>query len=154
MELAGHVAVTTDQQRRADQVIWCLRGQQAGDLADERYLAFGPGWGRRGKGQLGESEADPVGKDGAQQGNGASVRRAAFAHQAQRGVADPQRVFPQSLTAGQQRRGGRVVAALIETLIVVAAIYAIVSAFVPLHYAWSPAALLPAALLVVTTVGY
>lgn len=49
---------------------------------------------------------------------------------------------------------GRVVAALIETLVVVAATYGIVSAFVPLHYAWSPAALVPAALLIVTGVGY
>ena len=45
---------------------------------------------------------------------------------------------------------GRVVAALIETLIVVAGIYGIVSLFVPLHYAWTAAALLPAALLIVT----
>ncbi len=49
---------------------------------------------------------------------------------------------------------GRVVAALIETLIVMAGIYSIVSAFVPLHYHWSPAALLPAALLIATGVGY
>ncbi|MGH3154993.1 MAG: hypothetical protein ACRDNF_00235 [Streptosporangiaceae bacterium] len=50
--------------------------------------------------------------------------------------------------------GGRVVAALIETLIVVSATYGIVSAFVPLHYTWSAAALLPAALLIVTGIGY
>jgi ABC-2 type transport system permease protein len=49
---------------------------------------------------------------------------------------------------------GRVVAALIETLVVVAGIYGIVSIFVPLHYAWTAAALLPAALLMVTGVGY
>ena len=49
---------------------------------------------------------------------------------------------------------GRVVAALIETLIVVAGIYGIVSIVVPLHYHWSAAALLPAALLIVTGVGY
>ncbi len=49
---------------------------------------------------------------------------------------------------------GRVVAALIETLIVIAATYGIVSAFVTLHYNWSAAALVPAALLIVTGVGY
>ena len=45
-------------------------------------------------------------------------------------------------------------AALIETLIVVAGIYGIDSIFVPLHYAWNPAELLPAALLIVTRMGY
>lgn len=49
---------------------------------------------------------------------------------------------------------GRLVAALIETLIVVGVTYGIVSAFVPLHYAWSAAALVPAVLLIVTGVGY
>ncbi len=49
---------------------------------------------------------------------------------------------------------GRVVAALIETIIVVAGIYGIISAFVPLHYAWNVTALLPAAALVVTGTGY
>jgi ABC-2 type transport system permease protein len=49
---------------------------------------------------------------------------------------------------------GRVVAALIETFIVVAGIYGVVSIVVPLHYHWSAAALLPAALLIVTGVGY
>ena len=49
---------------------------------------------------------------------------------------------------------GRVVAALIETLIVVAMTYGIVSAFVPLHYHWTAAALLPLALLIVTGIGY
>lgn len=49
---------------------------------------------------------------------------------------------------------GRVLAALVETLVVVAATYGIVSAFVPLHYAWSVAALVPAALLIVTGIGY
>ena len=49
---------------------------------------------------------------------------------------------------------GRVAAALIETLIVVAATYGIVSAFVPLHYHWTAAALLPLALLIVTGIGY
>jgi hypothetical protein len=38
---------------------------------------------------------------------------------------------------------GRVVAALAETLIVVAGIYGIVSIVVPLHCHWSAAALLP-----------
>jgi ABC-2 type transport system permease protein len=49
---------------------------------------------------------------------------------------------------------GRLVAALAETVIVVGAVYGIVSAFVPLRYAWTPAALVPAAALVVTGVGY
>ncbi|HEY3953168.1 MAG TPA: hypothetical protein VGM53_07325 [Streptosporangiaceae bacterium] len=49
---------------------------------------------------------------------------------------------------------GRVVAALIETLLVVSATYGIVSAFVPLHYTWTAAALLPAALLILTGIGY
>jgi ABC-2 type transport system permease protein len=49
---------------------------------------------------------------------------------------------------------GRVVAALAETLVVALASYGIVTAFVPLHYAWNVAALLPAALLIVTAIGY
>jgi len=49
---------------------------------------------------------------------------------------------------------GRLVAALIETLVVISATYGIVSLFVPLHYAWSAAALLPAGLLIATGVGY
>ncbi|HLX52268.1 MAG TPA: hypothetical protein VKS82_28400 [Streptosporangiaceae bacterium] len=49
---------------------------------------------------------------------------------------------------------GRVVAALIETLLVMAATYGILSAFVPLHYTWTAAALVPAILLIVTGVGY
>lgn len=49
---------------------------------------------------------------------------------------------------------GRLVAALIETLIVVGVTYGIVDAFVPLHYSWSVAALLPAGLLILTGVGY
>ena len=49
---------------------------------------------------------------------------------------------------------GRLVAALIETLIVVGVTYGIVSAFVPLHYFWSAGALLPAALLILTGTGY
>lgn len=49
---------------------------------------------------------------------------------------------------------GRLVAALIETLIVVGVTYGIVRAFVPLHYSWNADALLPAALLIVTGAGY
>lgn len=49
---------------------------------------------------------------------------------------------------------GRLVAALIETLIVVGVTYGIVSAFVPLHYFWNVDALLPTALLILTGVGY
>lgn len=49
---------------------------------------------------------------------------------------------------------GRVMAALVETLVVVSATYWIVSALVPLHYTWSAAALVPIALLIVTAVGY
>lgn len=48
---------------------------------------------------------------------------------------------------------GRVVAALVETVFVAAATYGIVSAFVPLHVDWTPTALLPAALIVVTGAG-
>jgi ABC-2 type transport system permease protein len=47
-----------------------------------------------------------------------------------------------------------VVAALIETLVVVAAMYGIVSAFVTVHYHWTAAALLPFGLLMVTGIGY
>jgi ABC-type polysaccharide/polyol phosphate export permease len=48
---------------------------------------------------------------------------------------------------------GRVVAALVETLLVAGATYGIVRAFVPLHIAWTPAALLPALLIVLSAVG-
>jgi len=48
---------------------------------------------------------------------------------------------------------GRVVAASIETLLVAGASYGIVRAFVPLHIAWTPAALLPAVLIMVSAVG-
>jgi ABC-2 type transport system permease protein len=41
---------------------------------------------------------------------------------------------------------GRAVAALIESALVAAGTYGIVSAFVPLHYHWTAAALLPLAL--------
>lgn len=50
--------------------------------------------------------------------------------------------------------GGRLVTALAEAIFVVAATYGIVSAFVPLRYAWSPAALLPVTLLIMTGFGY
>jgi len=49
---------------------------------------------------------------------------------------------------------GRLVAALIETLIVVGVTYGAVSAFVPLHYSWNAGALVPAVLLILTGVGY
>ena len=48
---------------------------------------------------------------------------------------------------------GRVVAAAVETLFVAAATYGIVTAFVPLHIDWTPAALLPAAAIMATGVG-
>jgi ABC-2 type transport system permease protein len=49
---------------------------------------------------------------------------------------------------------GRVVAALIESMFVAAAMYGLVRIFVPLHYHWSVTALLPAGLLVVSAIGY
>jgi ABC-2 type transport system permease protein len=49
--------------------------------------------------------------------------------------------------------GGRVAAALTESILVAAGLYGIVSAFVPLHFHWSAAPLLPAVLLVLTVVG-
>lgn len=48
---------------------------------------------------------------------------------------------------------GRLVAALVETLVVAAALYGIVSAFVTLHFHWTVAALLPAAMVVVSGIG-
>lgn len=48
---------------------------------------------------------------------------------------------------------GRVVAALVETILVAAATYGIVSAFVPLHFHWTPA-LVPAVLLILTVIGF
>ncbi|MGH3285595.1 MAG: ABC transporter permease [Streptosporangiaceae bacterium] len=48
----------------------------------------------------------------------------------------------------------RAVAALAESVIVAAATYGIVSAFVPLHYHWTASALLPAALLVLAVTGF
>ncbi|HEY2579847.1 MAG TPA: ABC transporter permease [Streptosporangiaceae bacterium] len=48
---------------------------------------------------------------------------------------------------------GRATAALLETIVVAGATYGIVSVFVPLHIGWHLAALLPAALIMVTAVG-
>ncbi len=59
-------------------------------------------------------------------------------------------VLPSWLLAAAER----VVAALAETLIVVAGIYGIGSIVVPLHCHRSAATLLPGALLIVTEVGY
>lgn len=50
--------------------------------------------------------------------------------------------------------GGRVAAALVEAMLVAAGLYGIVSAFVPLHYHWTAAALVPALLLVLTVIGF
>jgi ABC-2 type transport system permease protein len=49
---------------------------------------------------------------------------------------------------------GRVVAALIETLILAGVLYGIVSAFVTLHFHWTFAALLPAVSLIISGIGY
>ena len=49
---------------------------------------------------------------------------------------------------------GRLAAAIIETLILSAVTYALVSAFVTLHFHWTAAALVPIAFLVVTGIGY
>ena len=49
--------------------------------------------------------------------------------------------------------GGRVAAALAEAMLVAAALYGIVSAFVPLHFHWTPA-LVPAVLLILTVIGF
>lgn len=48
---------------------------------------------------------------------------------------------------------GRVIAASLETLVVAAGTYGIVSAFVPIRIDWNAAALLPAAMVVVAGVG-
>jgi ABC-2 type transport system permease protein len=50
--------------------------------------------------------------------------------------------------------GGRVVAALAESVLVAGATYGIVSAFVPLHYHWKTAALLPVALVIISATGF
>jgi ABC-2 type transport system permease protein len=65
-----------------------------------------------------------------------------------------EQVYLSPLASWLLAAAGRVVPALAETLIVVVGIYGIVSIVVPLHYHWSAAALLPAALLIVTGVGY
>ncbi len=49
---------------------------------------------------------------------------------------------------------GRVIAALLETLILMAVTYGLVSAFVTLHFHWTPAALIPVAFLILTGIGY
>src|SRR5207249_1178835 len=59
---------------------------------------------------------------------------------------------PASVLAG--RRGGRLVAAIIETLILMGVVYGVVSAFVTLHFHWTAAALVPMAFLILTGIGY
>ena len=49
---------------------------------------------------------------------------------------------------------GRVAAALLETLILMGVTYGLVSAFVTLHFHWTPAALVPMAFLILTGIGY
>jgi ABC-2 type transport system permease protein len=49
---------------------------------------------------------------------------------------------------------GRVVAAIVETLILMGMTYGIVSAFVTLHFHWTFAALLPVTFLIITGTGY
>lgn len=49
---------------------------------------------------------------------------------------------------------GRVAAALLESAFVAGAMYALVSIFVPLHYDWNVAILLPVLLLIVCGIGY
>jgi ABC-2 type transport system permease protein len=49
---------------------------------------------------------------------------------------------------------GRVVAAIIETLILMGVVYGIVSAFVTPHFHWTAAALVPMAFLMISGVGY
>lgn len=65
-----------------------------------------------------------------------------------------EQVYMSPLPSWLVAAAGRVVAALIETLIVMALLFGIVSAFVTLHYHWTAAALLPMALLIVTAIGY
>jgi hypothetical protein len=47
-----------------------------------------------------------------------------------------------------------VAAALIETLVLMGVTYGLVSAFVTLHFHWTPAALVPVAFLILTGIGY
>lgn len=49
---------------------------------------------------------------------------------------------------------GRLVAAILETLVLIGVTYGLVSAFVTLHFHWTAAALVPMAFLVITGVGY
>ena len=49
---------------------------------------------------------------------------------------------------------GRLVAAIIETLILTGMVYGLVSAFVTLHFHWTFAALLPVTFLIITGIGY
>jgi ABC-2 type transport system permease protein len=49
---------------------------------------------------------------------------------------------------------GRVVAALVETLLLAGVLYGVISAFVTLHFHWTVAALLPAVSLVISGIGY
>jgi ABC-2 type transport system permease protein len=49
---------------------------------------------------------------------------------------------------------GRVIAAIVETLVLIGVTYGLVSAFVTLHFHWTPAALVPMAFLIISGVGY
>jgi ABC-2 type transport system permease protein len=49
---------------------------------------------------------------------------------------------------------GRVIAAIVETLVVIGVTYGPVSAFVTLHFHWTPAALAPMAFLMISGVGH
>ncbi|MGH7777721.1 MAG: ABC transporter permease [Candidatus Dormibacterales bacterium] len=64
-----------------------------------------------------------------------------------------EQVFLSPLPPWLVAAAGRVVAALLETLFVAAATYAIVSVFVPIHLHWSIAALLPTIAVVIAAIG-
>jgi ABC-2 type transport system permease protein len=64
-----------------------------------------------------------------------------------------EQVFLSPLPSWLVAAAGRVVAAFLETLLVAAGTYGIVSAFVPIHIDWSTAALLPAVMIMVSAVG-
>jgi hypothetical protein len=49
---------------------------------------------------------------------------------------------------------GRVIAAIVETLILIGVTYGLVSAFVTLHFHWTAAALVPMAFLMISGIGY
>ena len=49
---------------------------------------------------------------------------------------------------------GRLAAAILETLVLTVVTYGLISAFVTLHFHWTPAALVPVAFLVITGIGY